>query len=1475
MAKLQHTFVQGKMNKDLDERLIPNGQYRDAQNIQVSTSEGSDVGAVENILGNTIQNKKDATDNWDESFGLTNAKCIGTARDTQNEKIYWFFTSDEADAIIEYDQSTGFVAPVLVDLSGVLNFSDSFLITGINVLTGMLIWTDNNNEPRLINIAVFKAGSTQTSLVFTTTTQVHGRTFIASDITVLKQKPSLAPTFTAAASIRGGNGTGVTPVVTFAKFTVGVDGIQVPVLPGAVRTITTTVEPNWSTNDIIVLSTYYINSQNYKEYYEVRGTVISVTTVAGITTIIFTVIYVTTTIEPFTYEWECLLVEDEPMFNLSIPRFAYRWKYADNEYSAFSPFTEAVFVPGPYSYDPANGYNEGMENNIRVLTINGFTPDNTKVGGVVEVDILYKDSSSAVIYRVDTLPVATTTFSITSELIYNVISSEQFIRPYDNVPRKAKAQEIIGNRIVYGNYIQNYNISNPVDISVTIPATDITTLLTPEKSIKSQRSYQVGLVYLDALGRETPVFTNDGATFIVPKTNATKSTKIRVSADQPAPTSLLTHFKYYIKDISNEYYNLILDRYYDSDDGNIWLSFPSAERNKVAVDDFIILKKQHNTDIAVTDKAKYKVIDISNEAPTSVKTSRKSYTTTIVEHGAMDPASGQPGEGNVFLPIDTSIRSFNFLGPSSTDAPDFFGAFSQPKSTYVRFKSIGLAVQLITAWYEVVKGGPNGGIVVGDRQAYDLELTENILATDTWIRALLPTNTYVIEVALAEQINSPAYEGKFFVKVNRDSILEDSIIYNFTNDPADYIQVGSFLSVPQEFVNPPQNVNPPTTYYNPPPANPSTFWGWAENAAAVNPPSASTFQQPTIGLRNIGFGLAPFWTDGVLIPDQDPTGGLLNGLGYGASAGFVTNLVPGNIVQFYDSALGEWSSSLYNIKSVVTNSFTSRETGNTEPSKTFSIEFTEPFNDDLSTATAVWSRIRIMQRRRYNTLKFDEFTKVLGSPNGAIFETEPSEAIDLDLYYEASNSIPIADLAINQILDYYNCYTFGNGVESNRIRDDYNASTIGKGTKASSILIDGYEEEQRGAGLIYSGIFNSTSGVNQLNQFIAGLKITKDLNPIYGTIQKLHARDTDLVVLMEDKVFKVQADKDSLFNADGNSNVTSTNNVLGQSIPFVGEFGISKNPESFSTFGFRAYFTDKARGTVLRLSRDGLTEIADKGMSYYFKNELKNATGALIGSYDEDASSYNIAIGSSHTSFKEISDGWNTTLSYIPEAGISLNNEYYTFKNGNLYEHSNQVRSNFYGVQDSTTVTPIFNDAPTSVKNFKTLSYEGDAGWTATITTNEQSGTVSTWKKREGLYFNYIMGDATTLASIDTSDFSVQGIGQVDYSVDGVGYYDLSFDTKVNVSLQVGDVIYFQETNGGAIKQLGTCTSVSGLTIRANWDGTAANEPEDGDFILFAKDSQVNTSGLLGYYGEVVLTTTSSDKKELFAVNSEIFISSE
>ena len=54
MANTSNNFLKGKMNKDLDARLIPSGEYRNAVNVQVSKSEGSSVGSLENVLGNTL-----------------------------------------------------------------------------------------------------------------------------------------------------------------------------------------------------------------------------------------------------------------------------------------------------------------------------------------------------------------------------------------------------------------------------------------------------------------------------------------------------------------------------------------------------------------------------------------------------------------------------------------------------------------------------------------------------------------------------------------------------------------------------------------------------------------------------------------------------------------------------------------------------------------------------------------------------------------------------------------------------------------------------------------------------------------------------------------------------------------------------------------------------------------------------------------------------------------------------------------------------------------------------------------------------------------------------------------------------------------------------------------------------------------------------------------------------------------------------
>ena len=414
-------------------------------------------------------------------------------------------------------------------------------------------------------------------------------------------------------------------------------------------------------------------------------------------------------------------------------------------------------------------------------------------------------------------------------------------------------------------------------------------------------------------------------------------------------------------------------------------------------------------------------------------------------------------------------------------------------------------------------------------------------------------------------------------------------------------------------------------------------------------------------------------------------------------------------------------------------------------------------------------------------------------------------------------------------LPYFNCYSFGNGVESDRIRDDFNAVRIGKGVKVSTTLGEQYKEERRKNSFIFSGIYNSNSGVNRTNQFITIEEITKELNPTYGSIQKLHSRNTDLITFCENKVLRVLANKDALYNADGDFRLTSTKNVLGQAVPYAGEYGIGKYPESFASYGYRAYFVDQERGSVLRLSKDGIEVISNYGMKDWFRDNLSSQNYTqhkIIGTYDEYANNYDVTLhrGSDNTalSFNEKTNGWVSFKSYIQDLGISFEGKYFTFKHGEIFEHySNEKRNNFYRDWDTltqlhydTSFNLLFNEDPSSVKSFNALNYEGSVaritavppwgdgiidgvsyasfdgskppsmvgeyydneaieGWyVSLIKTNLQSGKTIEFKNKEGKYFAPIKGEATIWddtnrpGNVDTNEFSVQGIGQAMSIVD-------------------------------------------------------------------------------------------------------------
>ena len=327
-------------------------------------------------------------------------------------------------------------------------------------------------------------------------------------------------------------------------------------------------------------------------------------------------------------------------------------------------------------------------------------------------------------------------------------------------------------------------------------------------------------------------------------------------------------------------------------------------------------------------------------------------------------------------------------------------------------------------------------------------------------------------------------------------------------------------------------------------------------------------------------------------------------------------------------------------------------------------------------------------------------------------------------------------------------------IEEARIRGGYNNTITDLGVKAYIV-----EEEPQATirfnSLIYSGIFNSRTGINNTNQFPVGEDIVKSVDPINDSIQKIYAEDTNLIIFQERKVSRALIDKDAIYSAEGGGSVTASNIVIGQIIAYAGEFGISRNPESFAVYGYRKYFTDKDRNAVLRLSNDGITEISSNGMTDFFRDRFtvldrdptdKKYTGKLIGGWDNYTKQYFLSIQPNvdpgnieyyTLAFDETVLGWPTFYTFKPSFMMSLAGNFFSTgaidggatdvgAASNLYQHyreiDNQNRNTFYGTFNKSSIEFLLNTEPSVSKVFKTIEYEGSNGWEVTDVTSDFTG---------------------------------------------------------------------------------------------------------------------------------------------------------
>ena len=1776
MPEIKNSFTQGRMNKDLDERILPKGEYRDALNIEVSTSEGSNVGSVQSIRGNIeVTNAVDSE-----------ATCLGYVLDEANDCVYYFVEQAllqgfihgdssvgvngiKTDAILRYTAPTnpngygvtdvifsdvyevlatpprthpqfpvhsitnypqvgnpttipvaslptsqiavtrpegicvgmeimafdgngvplwpggsttvlsieeptavaGVVPPErLIKMSSfrphinqaqqsagafykfthekalnfqvgeILTYSNDGGFTGIfesknilnrihsaNVIDNLLFFTDNNDEPKKINIDRCIAGTQRESILANlqnrTLLKVEdetgndfidpslndgnlqintvglsagaGGTFsqytavetpIRKDhITVIRKNPDKSLAVTLKTERRAG-----TTSVTLST-NVNTSGV----IPGSTIELQHNAILDYEVGDVVKL-------QNLAAPAEILGTIINVDTTSTASTTVMELSVNSVQNMGATLSMTISLEDDQDIYELTFPKFSYRYRYEDGEYSSYAPFSRPAFLPGTFSLDSEEGHNTGMQNTIKRILLKDFVPADIPED-VKEVEILYKDSISPNIYTIDSFDRFSDEFrktpleyfntgtaniiteytgltlknhrgrlEITKEAIGAALPSNQLIRPFDNVPKKAITQDVSANRVIYGNYLQNYDLTdgtNPLSIDMDVSIRQYkreagSSIGHP--SVKSDRIYQVGVVYRDKYGRETPVLTNEKCTIRSDKSLNRTINQISVVL-RNNPPFWADSYKFYIKEATTEYYNIAVDRVYpcEKEPNMFWASFNSADRNKL--DEETLLRLVKVFDGAAYDTLRgdyneefYKIISIKSEVPEALTKTYEYYTAVNHDLYCMGNtvantvyAIYQNFGSNAGSTYDRFVNSDTWIMRLSSNYSTLLGDFEpSPNHTSSNHPSIpgggagrpGGAWELLnldTMYTDYVSnqpelqcrvtavGNPNAAnpLVLNvptsapavllnqtdwmdinglaDMRHYEnpfftfssgfLGLTQNptpspffkvkgqnykFPGTDTYAIWTTGGNVpvtanrgYRYEFRKVVRKVKEEHQGKFFVKMRRKM---GTVAQNVLGGPsAGTLDVfGNILSFgPRSgpsatrdsavFEVVPKREQDIELYYEASKAYPIL----TKNASHRN-----LIRSKGEGLVNVG---------DIVTAYEITTAGVMQELTTSAShvsaLSIQTHPFDSTGTQVTVSAIDD-----YNDDGVISITLSGAQNITSSTASDIYFKFTDP--EDFSSVTLklampTFSSATSTTNPQGNGFVAGTFTSTQGS----------SSVINCLPFAHSGQSNHLGQLNEVRVgLSYFNCFSQRGpagrqiGVESNRIRDDFNAPTIDKGVRASTVF-DAYQEERRLSGLIYSGIYNSTSGINDTNQFIQGEKITKDLNPIYGSIQKIHTMENNLLALCEDKCLKVLTNKDALFNADGSVQLTATNRVLGDATPFAGDYGISQNPESFAYYGFKSFFTDTKRGVVVRLSQNGLTPISEIGMKSYFSENLGTRTMSAVGSYDSKKQDYNLTITNNISridrgvnmvegttvTYSISSQGWTSFKSWIKENGFSLSNKYYTTFSGELYKHHvddeftstghtgtvlasgissttltlstavdflapgfliegdgiqagttvisidgntditlsqaatvfvgttltfSYPTNNFYSgalsfPQNDSTLTFIFNDAPDTIKSFKTLNYEGTQakilenvddieyynnvsreGWhVETITTDQQEGRVQEFKNKEGKWYNQIQGEktewqnaegvASAVGNVDPREFAVQGIG--------------------------------------------------------------------------------------------------------------------
>ena len=511
MAEVKNAFIKSKMNRDLDARLLPSGEYREAFNAQISRSEGDDVGALENILGNSIAKDTNNIISGEVQFeeGESYAgdlTAIGYIVDERTDCIYIFLTDGTRQSntdpfvtspssgsnhfIYKYDAASNQTTKLV---SGAfLNFSKNFPIYGVNLIEDLLFFTDNFNQPRKINV-VTAANDNQ---YYSTEDQISIAKYNPWSPVQLYQESTVSvgdyetTMKDVVSKFLPNGGTALSTNVVSNSATFAIKDIEIPFYP-AIQSSTNPNEPQAGMRVGVITA-----ASQYKGIITDTGLTVSSYTSPNITLSgPITLAQDDQLVFNFNPYYDNQYAGDSRFLEDKFVRFSYRFKYDDNEYSILAPFTQPCFIPKQDGYflnteqelgDQQSTFGstivDFMENKVSEIGLNIPLPcDGDLLNSeykVKEIEIIFKESNGLALQIVETVPVSEIASEAAGSSIYTYtyINKEPFktlpeadlIRVYDKAPVKALSQEIISNRVVYGNYQNKHTPPESIDYYVSV-----------------------------------------------------------------------------------------------------------------------------------------------------------------------------------------------------------------------------------------------------------------------------------------------------------------------------------------------------------------------------------------------------------------------------------------------------------------------------------------------------------------------------------------------------------------------------------------------------------------------------------------------------------------------------------------------------------------------------------------------------------------------------------------------------------------------------------------------------------------------------------------------------------------------------------------------------------------------------------------------------------------------------------------------